>query len=384
MALYLKYRPQKLSELDSKQLRVKLSNILSSSYRPHALLFAGPRGTGKTSAARIVAKILNCEQRTKNLEKKTEKRKDNKYVILGSKATPESKQNKDSGKARMTTDIEPCNKCETCVSITQGRNLDVFEIDAASNRGIDEIRQLRENIKLSPISAQFKIYIIDEVHMLTNEAFNALLKTLEEPPVHAVFILATTEPDKLPQTILSRCVKFNFHKATEEEVLHSLKRVVSGEKIKVEDEVLTKIAQMSDGSFRDATKHLEQAITQHSATTEKILNFLGADTISADNFLHLLISKNTKQALTSVLEMGAAGADFRFFTSEILNLLHALLLYQHGVTDGKPNSDLAAKLSTGEVINLINLFSKVFTDLKFASSPQLPLEVAVVEWCEGK
>lgn len=360
MALYLKYRPQKLSELDSALLRDKLTNILSSSYRPHALLFAGPRGTGKTSAARIVAKVLNCEKR------------------LASRKLASSKKEK-----ILNANIEPCNKCEACLSITQGRNLDVLEIDAASNRGIDEIRQLRENIKLSPLSAQFKIYIIDEVHMLTNEAFNALLKTLEEPPAHAIFILATTEPDKLPQTILSRCVRFNFHKATEDEVLHSLKRVVSGENIKIEDEVLKKIAQMSDGSFRDATKHLEQAITQHSATSAKISTFLGADTISADSFLHFLISKNTKQALTSILEMSKRGADFRFFTTEVLMLLHDILLSQHGISEGKSSTDLAEKLSTKEVIKLINLFSKVYSDLKYTSNPQLPLEVAIVEWCES-
>ena len=232
MVLYRKYRPQKLSELDNEEISQRLIRVFSSAFIPHALLFAGPKGTGKTSAARIVAKVLNCER-------KVLKEKD---VILGTSEarTPESQS--DSGRApikselaRMTKSVEPCNVCETCVAITEGRHLDIIEIDAASNRGIDEIRDLREKIKLAPVSARFKVYIIDEVHMLTNEAFNALLKTLEEPPPHAVFILATTEPEKLPQTIVSRCIRFNFQRAKISEILNCLKRVIRGEKLKITD-----------------------------------------------------------------------------------------------------------------------------------------------------
>lgn len=201
MVLYRKYRPQKLADLDSEKIRERLTRVLSASYFPHAFLFSGPKGTGKTSAARIVAKALNCEknkkQRTKNKEQKT----------------------KNKEQRTKNSEVEPCNSCESCISITEGRNLDILEIDAASNRGIEEIRDLREKIKLAPVSAKYKVYIIDEVHMLTNEAFNALLKTLEEPPGHAVFILATTEPDKLLPTIISRCIRLNFHKAVKDEII---------------------------------------------------------------------------------------------------------------------------------------------------------------------
>ncbi|MBI1869345.1 AAA family ATPase, partial [Candidatus Gottesmanbacteria bacterium] len=167
MVFYLKYRPQKISELDSQQVRERLTSIISSGQIPHALLLAGPKGTGKTSVARIIAKIINCLQHPTS------------HLSLP------------------TSNVEPCNNCPSCISITSGSNLDVLEIDAASNRGIEEIRDLREKIHLSPSSSRYKVYIIDEVHMLTTEAFNALLKTLEEPPAHAIFILATTDPHKV-------------------------------------------------------------------------------------------------------------------------------------------------------------------------------------------
>jgi DNA polymerase-3 subunit gamma/tau len=176
MVFYRKYRPQKIEELDSASVRENLYSIFSKGNYPHAFLFTGPKGLGKTSAARIVAKIVNCEKKAK-------------------------------GK------IEPCNKCDQCQSIASGSNLDVLEIDGASNRGIDEIRDLREKIKLAPFKASKKVYIIDEVHMLTTEAFNALLKTLEEPPAHVLFILCTTEQHKVPATIASRCFRINFTRA---------------------------------------------------------------------------------------------------------------------------------------------------------------------------
>ena len=217
---YLKYRPQKVSELDLISVRESLEKILKSKKIPHAFLFSGPKGIGKTSAARIFAKSINC---------------------LGKRK-----------------DFEPCNKCDVCQEITNGSSLDLIEIDAASNRGIDDIRSLREKIKLSPARCRYKVYIVDEAHMLTTEAFNALLKTLEEPPAHAVFILCTTEPEKLPKTIVSRCLQIKFQKAKKEEVINSLKRVVKGEKLEVEKEVLAEISVNAEGSFRDAQKILDQ------------------------------------------------------------------------------------------------------------------------------
>lgn len=344
MTLYLKYRPQKLSELDSTEVKDRLIKIFSSSFIPHALLFAGSKGTGKTSAARIVAKVLNCEKRK---------------------------------------DVEPCNKCENCISITAGRNLDVLEIDAASNRGIDEIRDLREKIKLAPVSLHYKVYIIDEVHMLTTEAFNALLKTLEEPPAHAVFILATTEAEKLPETILSRCIIFNFKKATVAEIVHCLTRVSKGEKVETSDKLFYKIARAADGSFRDATKILEQAILENALTEEKLSILLGRDSITAENFLQLLVANDLSKILSEINKISLTGANFRYLVEDVLKLLHQILLAKHGINTGAINDDVSKLLEVKDVLVLIKLFSKVYVELKNTSLPQLPLEVAVVEWCEA-
>lgn len=352
MVLYRKYRPQNLSELDLIEVREKLTKTLTSDYKPHAYLFAGPKGTGKTSAARIVAKILNC---------------------------PDAASLK-SGKEN----IEPCNKCDSCISITEGRHLDVLEIDAASNRGIDEIRDLKEKIRLAPSYAKFKVYIIDEVHMLTTDAFNALLKTLEEPPLHSIFILATTEPDKLPETILSRSTKFNFGKATIAELTHALGRVIKGDKIKIEDEAIKLIAGYSDGSFRDATKILEQAINQKAFTEAEIAELIGVDHIIPAKFLLKLKNNKTQELLEDIVSMAEKGADFRFFTSEILNLLHRLLLQMHEIDQPGLADEVIDKFSKNDLIELIKLFSGVYRELKFASRPELPLEIAVVEWNDRK
>ena len=250
MTLYLKYRPKNLDELDLPEVSDSLKKIVSSKTIPHAFLFAGPKGTGKTSAARILAKIINCEKLGKN------------------------------GK--------PCDKCEQCVSIAKGTNLDVIEMDAASHRGIDDVRTLRDAVKLAPTKAKKKIYIIDEAHMLTTEASNALLKTLEEPPEHVVFILATTNPEKLIDTVRSRTTFVSFRKATPEEVVKSLKRVVNGEKIKINDESLNKIASLSSGAFRDAIKILEQFTAEGQGYLDRYKSS------ELDNFIGSLIKKDEK------------------------------------------------------------------------------------------
>src|ERR1700722_9521228 len=236
MVFYRKYRPQKIDDLDSAAVRDTLHAVLQNDVS-HAFLFTGPKGLGKTSTARIVAKVVNCE-------------------------TPKNKREKE---------IEPCNKCDQCVSITSGNNVDILEIDAASNRGIDEIRELKEKIRLAPVAAKRKVYIIDEVHMLTTEAFNALLKTLEEPPEHAMFILCTTEAHKVPETIISRCFQIMFKPATEEELVRSFKRIVEGEKLKIDDEVLKYIAGLADRGFRDGVKMLEEVylLSQNKPITKE-------------------------------------------------------------------------------------------------------------------
>jgi DNA polymerase-3 subunit gamma/tau len=342
---YLKYRPQLILDLDLVEVRTELSGILQSKKIPHALLFSGPKGTGKTSAARIFAKAINCLKPKK------------------------------SG--------EPCNQCLNCTEITNGTALDLIEIDAASNRGIDDIRDLREKIKLSPSRFTYKVYIIDEVHMLTNEAFNALLKTLEEPPSHAIFILCTTDPQKLPATIISRCLKFNFRKARPAEVESCLKRAVAGEKLKLEKGVLEAIGKSVDGSFRDAHKLLEQlAVSSKKVTLKHTQELLGlTEELLPAKLLTLLEQKETKAALKEIDRVVQLGGDLAVFTQAVLNTLRLEMLYQLKVSEVEPAVN---NFDIGGIKILINLFSQAFTDLKYNPIPQLPLELAVVEWCESK
>ena len=342
----VKYRPQKISELGLNSVREGLEKVLKSGKTPHAFLFSGPRGTGKTSAARIIAKAVNC------LKKK---------------------------------DFEPCNACDQCLSITAGTNLDVLEIDAASNRGIDDIRDLREKIKLAPSKALFKVYIIDEVHMLTLEAFNALLKTLEEPPKHAIFILCTTAPEKLPETIISRCMRFNFKRATIPEIVTKLEKIADLEKLELEAGVLNEIARSASGSFRDAQKILEQAsFSGGKIILEEIKEILGQTTgLKPEKLIEVLAEKDVKGGISEIARVVETGGNLKVYNEELLELLRAALLENFGVTQ----DDLEIgdwKLGIKEIKTLIEIFSKASQELKDAVIPQLPLELAVVEWCQGE
>ena len=338
---YLKYRPQLIDELDLLSVRERLSNILSSDSLPHAFLFTGPHGAGKTSAARIIAKFINCKKRSKN--------------------------------------GEPCNSCDSCVSVKAGRHMDVFEIDAASNRGIDQIRDLRDKIGLSPSSGDYKIYIIDEVHMLTKEAFNALLKTLEEPPKHAIFLLATTEAHKLPETIKSRCIEVAFPKASPAEIVRSLKRVVVGEKLIVTDEVLLRIVDVADGSFRDATKILEEASsTDTTITLELLAKVAGTGRGEVDKFITLLGKKDASKLIEYINSRVNDGIDPSWLTKATLDSLHHQFLGKYGLVQVQ---DSSSKIEDSELIKLMRALELASRDEKFATIPQMPLELAIIDWC---
>lgn len=339
MSFYRTYRPQVIKQIDNVAVREQLLSLLTKETKqlPHAFLFTGPRGAGKTTAARIVAKLFNCTKPTKH---------------------------------------GPCGKCDQCVSIAQGRNLDVLEIDAASNRGIDEIRQLRDAINLAPSSAAFKVYIIDEVHMLTTEACNALLKTLEEPPAHAVFVLATTDPQKVPATIKSRCVGISFHRATAAELSGALKRIVAEEKIAIDTEALVLLAGSVDGSFRDAVKLLEQVSFHKGTISEEVVRNLTSlsDESVRKKFLDALAAEKAKDALAIIADVVKDGKDLKTFLTDILSdLEHTLVLSAQGQSTGS---------WTGiSLRRAIRLLSESYTMMKLTPIAQLPIELAVVEYC---
>ena len=339
MTLYLKYRPKNLDEIDEVSVSESLKKIVSKKSIPHAFLFAGPKGTGKTSAARILAKIINCEN---------------------------------------PKDENPCDKCKQCVSITNGTNLDVVEMDAASLRGIDDVRILKDAVKLSPVSGKKRIYIIDEVHMLTTEASNALLKTLEEPPEHVVFILATTNPEKLIETIRSRTTLIPFRKAGDIEIVRSLKRVVEGEKIKIEEPALSVIAEAADGSFRDAIKILEQLVAEEKELTKECLEeFLFKNkSYDLEGFIRLLIDKNQKRLLEEINTLNSKGITIESFIESLMKKLRLSLLSKVGVGE-----EVISELSKSELVNLIELLNIAFKDMNESPVEELPLEIAVMKWC---
>lgn len=339
MTFYLKYRPQRIDELDIAEVRESLARMVASGKIPHAFLFSGPKGTGKTSAARIIAKIVNCESK-----------------------------------------IKPCNRCLQCTSINKGSNIDVIELDAASHRGIEDIRLLRDAVKLAPARAKKKVYIIDEVHMLTVEASNALLKTLEEPPEHVIFILATTNPEKLIETIRSRTTNISFRKATPDEVVRSLSRAVKGEKMKIKSESLKEIAAASGGSFRDAVKILEQLASERRKLDPKSVSeflFQTKDT-NIRELIDLLIEKNTKAALTEVERILGRGVSMNNLSESLLVSFRESLLGKMGI-----GTDSFTELGKEDVLTLIKLFSRAASETKNAVLEQLPLEVVIVEWCEA-
>lgn len=357
-AFYLKYRPQTLDDLVGQE---SVKKILKSAYEvnklSHAYLLVGPRGTGKTSTARILAKMVNC------LEEKN----------------------------------VPCNKCNSCLSITDGSSLDLIEIDAASNRGIEDIRSLREKIKLAPSSSKKKVYIIDEVHMLTQEAFNALLKTLEEPPAHALFILATTEVSKLPQTILSRVQRLDFKLATSGELTEALEKIIKLEKIDIEKEALESLVKKADGSFRDGVKLLDQVASLGGQITKDLLskNLKDSDFEEIIAVIKNLSLKKSAESLITLQQILEGGLDVKQLSLEIMSMLRNLVLIKNGTGEKLVKGDfttdkyeqllkLSDNFSNKDLIKILDSLQKCLERLKFSSIPQLPLELAIVEICESQ
>lgn len=353
MVLYRKYRPQTLDDLVG-QVSVKetLKSAFASQKLAHAYLLCGPRGTGKTSTARILAKIVNCQEKE-----------------------------------------SPCNKCPSCLSITDGSSLDVVEMDAASNRGIEDIRSLRENIKLAPTSSKKKVYIIDEVHMLSTDAFNALLKTLEEPPAHVLFILATTELQKIPATILSRVQKLNFESAKVDEIKEAISRVAKEEKIALSDDVLTLIAQKAQGSFRDGIKFLDMLSSFDkidSLVVEKVLG--SSDFDGTVLILEDIADGNSTEALKALTGQLSTGVSIKEFNLTVLEILRQLIFFKNNLGEHlvKPNttsqkyevlSSLVEKFSLERLMKTTTSFQTSLEQSRYVSIPSLPLELAVVESC---
>ncbi|HSW48004.1 MAG TPA: DNA polymerase III subunit gamma/tau [Candidatus Saccharimonadales bacterium] len=366
MVFYRKYRPQKIEDLDSQAVRQTLTSVLSQN-PPHAFLFTGPKGLGKTSAARIIAKVVNCTGRQ--------------LTVNNLQSTKEKSNVK--GQLSNFDSIEPCNKCEQCISITNGTNMDILEIDAASNRGIDEIRDLKEKIRLAPMSASKKVYIIDEVHMLTTEAFNALLKTLEEPPSHAMFILCTTEPQKVPDTILSRCLHIAFKPATEEELIRSFKRIVKEEKIDIADDALKYVANLSDRGFRDGAKILEEvsSLSGGKKITIQLMEekyHASSSAVYVTKMLDALGKKDIKAALKIVESMVEQGFDIKYFITQLIDVLHEILLIKTDVIANEEKN--INDFSIDQLIVLFELLSGAQLDAKAAVLPQLPLELAIIDY----
>jgi DNA polymerase-3 subunit gamma/tau len=351
-ALYRKYRPKQWEQvLGQDHVVTTLRNAIAADRVAHAYLFAGSRGTGKTTLARLLAKSVNC-------------------------------LNPDLGK-------RPDDECENCKAVNENRFLDLIEIDAASNTSVDDVRDLRDKINFSPSQGKYKIYIIDEVHMLSTAAFNALLKTLEEPPPHAIFVLATTEIHKIPATVLSRCQRHEFRRVPVDEIVRQLKSIIKAEKIQADDDALIQIARQSAGGMRDAISLLDQL----SSTGDKITLTLAQTvlgTATSQTVLDVVSSvmdHDPGHGLETIHKALDAGADPRSLARQIVEYLRGLMLIQMGnVNQVEATADVrkqmqshARSFSTGDVLRMMKAFNNAATDLRGGWQPSLSLELALAE-----
>ena len=357
--IYRKYRPQKFSEVVGQEHVIKtLISAIKNGKIAHAYLFAGPRGTGKTTVARLLAKAVNCVN---------------------------------------NSDYEPCNKCESCIEIMENRAMDLIEIDAASQTGVDNVRDLIDIVRTGPSLAKYKVFIIDEAHMLSKSAFNALLKTLEEPPAHAIFILATTEAHKMLPTILSRVQRFDFKKLSLADVIKKLEIIVKKEEIRANEKVLRIIALNSEGFMRDAESMLGQVIAfsgDKEITIEDIENILGIVDINlAIKFVDLLAKKNSSEALLFIDKFVNQGYDLVQFIESLIAYSRKLMLVRVDnnlsrlIKDELSAEQLNTALkqteefSLAELSKIIEILLQTLYDMKRSSFPQINMELAVVEIC---
>ena len=365
LVLYRKYRPRVFAEVIGQEHIVQtLTNAIAFNMTAHAYLFSGPRGIGKTTIARILAKTVNCEKRAEK-------------------------------------EYEPCNKCPSCLEINENRAVDLVEIDAASNRGIDDMKELKGGIRFTPTRLKYKVFIIDESHQLTKEAANALLKTLEEPPSYAIFILATTEIHKMIPTIVSRCQRFDFRQLTLEEIVQRLEILTKKEKVKIEKTALELIALNSQGSVRDAEGLLDQSITFIGANNgeiikaEDIKDLLGLiETQLIKEFVDYLVAKDIAKAIAFLDEIFTKGCDVQEFIKSLIHYLRQGLLLKInpdlnnpmliGLTKEEQNhlKKQITNLSEKEMLNILNIFISAGQQIRYSSIPRLPLELAVVEILE--
>lgn len=359
LALYRKYRPRTFDEVVGQEHIVRtLQNQIKTERISHAYLFTGSRGTGKTTIAKIFARAVNCT-------------------------------NPANGSA--------CMECEACKQIEDGGSINIIELDAASHNGVDNIREINEEVKYSPAVGKYKVYIIDEVHMLSTGAFNALLKTLEEPPAHVIFILATTDPQKIPVTILSRCQRFDFKRIPASQISHTLHGYMNEEHIDIEDEALDYIARLADGGMRDALSILEQCISfyfDEHITVDKVLYLVGAvDTHYLFDMIDALIAYNSTKALEVCDQVNIQGRSIRQFAVDLLVHVRNLLVVK--TTQGQASvldyskeyiaklEEQASRTEVGTLMHYIKVFSELDSEIKVASNQRILLEVTVLKLSEA-
>ena len=349
-ALYRKYRPDKLDDVVGQEVIVKtLKNSILNNHISHAYLFTGPRGTGKTSIAKILAKTINC-----------------------------------SGLA----ETNPCDKCVSCTQINQKQNVDIIEIDAASNNGVDEIREIRNKVNLVPSVSKYKVYIIDEVHMLTTGAFNALLKTLEEPPAHIIFILATTEPHKIPITILSRCQRFDFKRISKKDILSRLQYICNQENITITEEALDLIADSSDGGMRDALSTLDQVLAYagNNVQLEDVHAINGTVSNSEISmFVNKILERDLEYLINTIDTYNDEGKNLVKITESLVIFLKNILLYKEAPNYFK-NSHYDYQtfvkydnVDLNKILLYIDLFNKEINEIKKSNMPKFLLELLIIK-----